>query len=72
MTQQFTIVVERDPESGWLVGEVTELPGCYTQARTMDELEKNLREAIVLYLETAQDARPFPQFVGVQRIEVTV
>jgi predicted RNase H-like HicB family nuclease len=35
-----------------LVGEVTELPGCYTQARDMVELEANIREAIQAYLET--------------------
>lgn len=72
MTQQFTIVVERDPESGWLVGEVTELPGCYTQAENMADLERNIREAIQVYLETAQDVLPLPQFVGLQRIEVAV
>jgi predicted RNase H-like HicB family nuclease len=55
MTQQFTYVVERDPESGWLVGAVTELPGCYTQAENMVELEKNIREAIQVYLETERD-----------------
>ena len=33
MSATYTIVVEKDPESGWLVGEVVELPGCYTQAR---------------------------------------
>ena len=32
MKRAYTIVVERDPESQWLVGEVVELPGCYTQA----------------------------------------
>jgi len=72
MTCEFTIIVERDPESGWLVGEVAELPGCYTQAQDMVELEANIREAIQVYLETAQDARPFPQFVGLQRVEVAV
>jgi predicted RNase H-like HicB family nuclease len=72
MTRQFTVVVERDPESGWLVGEVAELPGCYTQARDMVELEKNIREAIQVYLETTQDVQPFPQFVGLQRVEVAV
>jgi hypothetical protein len=40
MTHRFTILVERDPESDWLVGEVVELPGCYTQAPNMSELEK--------------------------------
>ena len=52
----FTIVVERDPESGWLVGEVIELPGCYSQAATLQELEANVREAVEAYLKTSTDA----------------
>ncbi|GAI42291.1 unnamed protein product, partial [marine sediment metagenome] len=32
MKRSYTVVVERDTESTWLVGEVVELPGCYTQA----------------------------------------
>ncbi|MCI0477758.1 MAG: type II toxin-antitoxin system HicB family antitoxin [Anaerolineales bacterium] len=72
MTKQFTVIVERDPESGWLVGEVAELPGCYTQAQDMVDLERNIREAIQVYLETIQDPAPLPQFVGLQRIEVAV
>ncbi len=71
MTHQFTVIVERDPESGWLVGEVAELPGCYSQASDMVELEKNIREAIEVYLATAEDIQPLPEFVGLQRIEVT-
>jgi predicted RNase H-like HicB family nuclease len=51
--QYFTVVVERDTESGWLVGEVAELPGCYTQAPDLPSLEKNLLEAITVYLQTA-------------------
>ena len=47
--KSFTIVVERDPESGWLVGEVLELPGCYSQAPDFPTLEANMREAIVAY-----------------------
>ncbi len=46
----FTVIVERDHESGWLVGEVTELPGCYTQAPDLPALENNIREAIRGYL----------------------
>jgi len=72
MEREFTVIIEQDPESGWLVGEVTELPGCYTQARDMVELEANIREAIQAYLETVQDTQPFPRFVGVQRVEVAV
>ena len=72
MNKEFTIIVERDPESGWLVGEVAELPGCYTQAKDTVELEKNIREAIQVYLETSDSSQPFPQFVGLQRIEVAL
>jgi predicted RNase H-like HicB family nuclease len=31
--------------------EVPDLPGCFTEADTLDELEANVREAITLYLE---------------------
>ncbi len=72
MRHEFTIVVERDPESGWLVGEVAELPGCYTQARDMVEKEKNMREAIQLYFDTTGDTQSLPQFAGLQRIEITL
>lgn len=52
MKRTFTIVVERDLESGWLVGEVVELPGCYSQAPDLPALEGNIREAIAAYLTT--------------------
>jgi len=75
MTHEFTIIIERDPESEWLVGSVAELPGCYSQAPTMAELEANMREAIEVYLEALEDQEaqgPFPTFVGLQRVEITV
>lgn len=66
----FTVVVERDPESRWLIGEVVELPGCYTQAPDLPTLEANIREAIVAYLRTAEPDEPLPDFVGTWRVEV--
>jgi predicted RNase H-like HicB family nuclease len=71
MKRSFTVVVERDPESHWLVGEVVELPGCYTQAPDLPTLETNMREAIQVYLETVQPEEPLPDFVGTWRVEVT-
>ena len=68
---QFTIIIERDPESGWLVGSVSELPGCYSQAHTLAELEEAMQEAIQVYLETTgEETEPYPVFVGLQRLEV--
>jgi predicted RNase H-like HicB family nuclease len=63
VTHEFTLIIERDPESEWLVGSVAELPGCYSQAPTLAELEANMREAIEVYLETLDDQEaqgPFP------------
>jgi predicted RNase H-like HicB family nuclease len=51
-SRTYTVVVERDPDSGWLVGEVVKLPGCYTQAPGMQSLEANIQEAIAVYLQT--------------------
>ena len=53
MKKSYTVVVERDPESTWLVGEVIELPGCYTQAPNLPTLELKIQEAISAYLKTA-------------------
>jgi predicted RNase H-like HicB family nuclease len=68
----FTVVVERDPESAWLVGEVIELPGCYTQAPDLPALDANIREAIAAYLGSSPERDSAPEFVGAWRVEVTV
>jgi len=71
MKRAFTVVVERDAESRWLVGEVVELPGCYTQAEDLPSLEANLHEAIRAYLKTSKREKPLSAFVGTWRIEVS-
>jgi len=68
MTRSFTVVIERDSESGWLVGEVVELPGCYTQAPDLPSLEANVREAIAAYLQTAESDEPTSDFLGRLRL----
>lgn len=50
--KSFTLVVEQDPESNWLVGEIVELPGCYTQAPDLPALIANTQQAIRGYLRT--------------------
>ncbi len=70
MKESFTVVIERDPESNWLVGEVVELPGCYTQAPDIQSLADNIREAIQAYLGDKTDEELYPEFVGTLRVEV--
>lgn len=70
MAREFTVVIERD-DDGYLVGSVPALPGCHTQARSMDELIDRIKEAIQLCLEVRGDDAEEPlELVGIQRIAV--
>ena len=67
--REFSVIVERD-EEGWYVASVPALPGCHTQARSLDKLMARVREAIALCLEVERNGPPPPEFIGVQRIAV--
>ena len=69
MQREFTVVVERD-EEGYYVASVPALPGCHTQARSLDQLMQRVREAIEVCLEDAGAEQPSLEFVGVQRVTV--
>ncbi len=69
MTRKFHVIIERD-EDGYFVGLVPELPGCHTQAKSLDMLQERLKEAIRLYLEVETGIPENLQFVGIQQIEV--
>lgn len=68
MQQKFNVVIERDSE-GWLVASVPSLHGCHTQARSFDELDVRIREAIELSVELDPQI-DHPEFVGVQQVEI--
>lgn len=70
MQQKFNVVIERDSE-GWLLASVPSLHGCHTQARSFDELDTRIREAISLSLEDTADFN-LPEFVGVQQVAVEI
>ena len=46
MQRQFDVIIERD-EEGYYIASVPQLHGCYTQARSLDEVTVRIREAIV-------------------------
>ena len=67
---KFAVIVERD-EDGYYVASVPELPGCHTQAKTLDELMKRIKEAIEAYLEAeGVEPRQGVELIGLQFIEV--
>jgi predicted RNase H-like HicB family nuclease len=49
MEREFTAVIRK--RGKWYVGFVEEIPGVNSQARTISELRRNLREALRLILE---------------------
>jgi len=67
----FTAYVEWDPETKLYIGIVPGIPGAHTQAESLDELQKNLKEVLELCLEEYEGPiEDLPRFVGVQQIEV--
>ena len=67
---KFGVVVEKD-ENGYYVASVPELPGCHTQAKTLDEVMKRIKEAIQACLEAeGVKGQGRTELVGVQFVEV--
>ena len=60
-TFSYSVHYEQAPEGGY-VAFVPALPGCHTQGETLEETERNVKEAIALYLESvAAHGEPIPQ-----------
>jgi predicted RNase H-like HicB family nuclease len=62
--------LKKDKE-GYFVGEVVGLPGCHTQAKSLDELMERIKKAIELYLDVQGEALEKElEFVGIQEITI--
>ena len=71
--REFTVIIEQD-EDGIYVASVPELPGCHTQAETLDELNRRIKEAIELYLEIEAETgdEKHLDFIGIQKVKVEI
>ncbi|MBI2595590.1 type II toxin-antitoxin system HicB family antitoxin [Candidatus Daviesbacteria bacterium] len=75
---QFKILIEQD-EDGIYVASVPELPGCYTQGKTLEQVRNRIKEAIELVLESDQEIKkeklqspkPASNFFGIEEITVS-
>jgi len=77
--REFRTIIERD-EDGYFIASVPALPGCHTQAKTLSQLQKRIKEAISLCLEVAKTNISYrqrlarfayePTFIALETIEV--
>lgn len=75
----YKVIIERD-EDGRYVASVPALPGCHTQGKTMQELQRNVRDAIRLCLEVARTDKQYrdrirslayePTFIAMDTVSV--
>lgn len=48
----YPIIIEEVPEEGGYIAYVPSLPGCHTQGETIEEVQRNMQEAVDVYLES--------------------
>ena len=63
----FNVVIERDEDKFYVAS--VELPGCHTQAKSLDQLTGRIKEAIKAYLDVAKPEKS-PEFVGVRQLRM--
>jgi len=58
--KRYAIIIEHGENN--LSAYVPDLPGCITTGQTVEEIERNIREAIELHLEgLREDGEPIPE-----------
>lgn len=67
MQRKFSVLIFQEEDSTFW-GEVAELPGCFSQGETIDELLEHMKDAIELYTQESDfEAKPF---YGVREVTV--
>ena len=67
---QFTVLIEQD-ENGIYVAKVPDIPGCYTQGKSVQEVMERIKEAIKVCIDFEKEDMHTPmKFIGIQQLEV--
>ena len=65
----FTVAIEKG-EDGYFVASVVELPGCHTQAKTLKELDRRVKQAIAVNLEARGSDVKIPEVLAVKKVHL--
>ena len=69
-TLNYPVLIEQD-EDGMYIATVPDIPGCYTQGKTVEQAMNRVKEAIQVCIETEEleDILPM-KFIGIRQVEV--
>ena len=65
----YTAIIEKCTDTGLYVGYIPGFPGAHSQADSLDELNKNLKEVIEMILEDGEPKLE-GEFIGTQTVMV--
>ena len=72
----FQIVIEKEPEDGGYFAYTPNVPGCFSNGKTIEETKRNIREAIEQHLASmlahAQQPHQDDRLVHVEELTVAV
>ena len=73
MARSYTaLVYDAVPDEGGFWATVPEMPGCGSTGETIDEIEKNIKDAIETYIDALKTlGKPLPQPVT-RKLEIAV
>lgn len=74
MKRNYTFLITKGID-GYYIGSVPELPGVFSQAKTIEEIFPRIKEAIEVYLEAVEEEQSIFEdikFIGVNQVEVEV
>lgn len=61
-----TLTLEYWQDDGWFVGHLREVPACFSQGETLDELERNIAEVFKLLQD--EPTLPIPANVQIKSL----
>ena len=67
--RRYTVIVHEEPEDdgGGYWAEVEELPGCFASGETLDELDRDVKEAIEAHIAALREVgKPVPEGKSVE------
>ena len=68
--KKFTAIIEQCTDTSLYGGYVPNFPGAHSQAETLDELYRNLREVIEMLLEDGEPEFE-SEYIGTQKVTIS-